>query len=104
VSYKEIPAPEIVGQEEALGLTYIYSKAFTKDGCNVWVTRDLYKNGSVRWHLSISRTDRYPSWDEIKEARYALLPDDCTMAMLLPPKSEYVNLHPNCFHLHELSE
>lgn len=85
-------------------MTYVYNKAWTKNGCNVWVTRDLYRDGAVRWHLSISRTDRYPVWDEIKDARYALIPDECTMAMLLPPKGEYVNLHPNCFHLHEIME
>lgn len=54
------------------------------------------------WHLSISHPTRYPVWDEIRDARYDLLPDACTMAMLLPPKGEYVNLHPNCFHLHEI--
>lgn len=54
------------------------------------------------WHLSISHPKRYPVWDEIRDARYDLLPDACTMAMLLPPKGEYVNLHPNCFHLHEI--
>jgi hypothetical protein len=54
------------------------------------------------WHLSISHPTRYPTWDEIKAARYDLLPDDCTMGMLLPPSGEYVNVHPNCFHLHEV--
>lgn len=53
------------------------------------------------WHLSISHRDRYPTWDEIKDARYALLPNDAMIAMMLPPKDEYVNLHPNCFHLWE---
>jgi len=55
------------------------------------------------WHLSISHPDRYPTWDEIKAARYELLPDEVTMGMLLPPKGEYVNVHPNCFHLHEVT-
>ena len=54
------------------------------------------------WHLSISHPSRYPVWDEIRDARYELLPDACTMAMLLPPRGEYVALHPNCFHLHEI--
>lgn len=53
-------------------------------------------------HLSISREDRYPNFDEIKHARYALLPDNVTMAMLFPPQSEYVNLHDKCFHLYQL--
>lgn len=55
------------------------------------------------WHLSISHKDRYPSWDEIREARYRLVPDAVTMAMLLPPRAEYVNLHDHCFHLHQIA-
>jgi hypothetical protein len=57
--------------------------------------------GELRWHLSISHAKRYPTWKEIKEARYFFIPDNVTMAMLLPPQAEYVNAHPNCFHLHE---
>ena len=57
-----------------------------------------------RWHLSISCADRDPSWDEIATARYHLIPDSVTMAMLLPPKREYVNLHDHVFHLHELKD
>lgn len=54
-----------------------------------------------RWHISVAHPSRYPTWDEIKEVRYRFVPDDVTMAMLLPPRSQYVNKHPNCFHLHE---
>lgn len=54
-----------------------------------------------RRHLSISHPERYPTYDEIKNARYDLVPDDVTMAMLLPPRAEFVNLHNNCFHLYE---
>lgn len=69
------------------------------DGLVVLVTR----NGPDKfWHLSISCRDRYPTWDEIKAARYDLIPDEVTMAQMLPPKKEYVNLHPNTFHLHEI--
>lgn len=54
-----------------------------------------------QWHLSIAHPSRYPTWDEIAQARYDLVPDDVTMVMLLPPRREYVNVHKNCFHLHE---
>jgi hypothetical protein len=53
-------------------------------------------------HMSIAHPTRYPSWDEVADARYALIPDEVTMAMVLPPSAQYVNLHPNCFHLHQL--
>ena len=67
----------------------------------VLISRDPDK-GRIRWHLSISHPTRYPKWDEIKEARYKFLPDEVTMAQILPPRGEYVNVHPNCFHLHEI--
>jgi len=51
------------------------------------------------FHLSISRPDRDPTWQEIRDARYKLIPNNVTMAMLLPPQEEYVNVHPHCFHL-----
>lgn len=66
------------------------------------------------WHLSISHRSnllgpngrhppgRYPTWDEIAEARYRFCPSDITMAMLLPPKDEYVNLHETTFHLWQI--
>lgn len=60
------------------------------------------------WHLSISHRltnrepGRYPTWDEIKDARYRFAPLDITMAMLLPPQDEYVNAHPTTFHLWEV--
>lgn len=68
-----------------------------------------------KWHLSISHRlriigpggyaipGRYPTWDEIAHARYALLPDELTFGILLPPKAEYVNLHSTTFHLHEVA-
>jgi len=54
------------------------------------------------WPLSISHARRYPTWDEVADARYRFIPDEVTMAMLLPPRGEYVNLHETCFHLHQV--
>ena len=65
-------------------------------------TKEYAETG--RWHLSISHPLRYPKWDEIVDARYTLVPDHLTMMMYLPPMSEYVNVHKNCFHLHESRE
>ena len=73
-------------------------RAYRMGECTVIVSRD-----GGYWHLSISHPSRDPSWDEIREARYALLPDDVTMALLLPPREEYVNVHSHCFHLWEVT-
>lgn len=69
----------------------------------------LGPNGEMQWHLSIShrtnhqppRPGRYPTWDEIADARYLLLPDDRSFVMELPPPAEYVAAHDTTFHLHE---
>lgn len=62
------------------------------------------------WHVSISHSrrdgqgwvpGRYPDWDEIADARYRFVPNRLTMMMLLPPREQYVNVHPTTFHLWE---
>jgi hypothetical protein len=64
----------------------------------------------IRWHLSISHVDnksrprRYPTWDEIADARDLLLPDDVAFVMHLPVAGEYVAVHATTFHLHEHPE
>ena len=67
--------------------------------CKVIVTVD---DGC--WHLSISHLKRYPTLDEIRDARYKFLPDEITVAMFYPPRGEYVNVHKTCFHLWEIKE
>lgn len=67
--------------------------------CKVLLSRD----GPDRiWHLSISHKSRLPTWHELIEARYRLVPDEAEMAILLPSRAEYVNLHPNCLHLYQV--
>jgi hypothetical protein len=60
------------------------------------------------WHLSVSftpsdpvKTWRYPTWDELADARYTLAPTNRDFVMHLPPPAQYVNVHDTCFHLHE---
>jgi len=58
-----------------------------------------------RWlHVSISRADRLPSWDELKRVKADFMGDRWAV-QFLPPASHYVNEHPNCLHLwHNLDE
>jgi len=44
---------------------------------------------------------RYPTWDEIADARDVLLPEDKEFVMFLPKAEEYVAVHATTFHLHE---
>jgi hypothetical protein len=87
----------------------VYQRDVEDGHLSVFVTVD---DGML--HLSIShRTNllgphgrplpgRLPTWDEVIDARYLFTPDSVTMAMLLPPKEEYVNIHPTTFHLWQI--
>lgn len=49
-------------------------------------------------HVSISREDRYPNWDEILRVKDFFFGNiDCMM--VIPKSKNYVNVHPNCFHI-----
>ncbi len=59
------------------------------------------ERGEIGWHFSISHPSRNPTWEEQRDCRYALVPDEIYMVQILPPKKEYVNVHQFCFHWHE---
>jgi hypothetical protein len=78
-------------------------KTYRKGACGVFVGREPRPGASgLHWHMSISCANRYPTWEEISDARYSLLPLGLTFAQILPPLNEYVSVHPNCFHLWEI--
>lgn len=72
----------------------------------------VFPNG--RFHMSISHNiptaaitgqntpGRYPTWDEIREARYKFVPHDVNMAIMFPPPNVYYNRHTTCLHLVEV--
>lgn len=50
-------------------------------------------------HVSVSRKDRCPLWDEMCQIKDLFWePEDCVV-QFHPPASEYVNNHPRCLHL-----
>jgi hypothetical protein len=89
--------PTTLDDHAAMGLpAFAYMRRYRLGECTVIVTKEYGK-----WHLSIAHPRRYPSWDEVAQARYRLLPEDMWVAMFLPPPGEYVNLHRNCFQVFE---
>jgi hypothetical protein len=77
---------------------------FGMGGCTIVLGHEPANGGALRWHLTISRRDRHPSWDEIKTAKYRLTGPDMPMAMFLPPAEHYVNfvVQDHVFQLWEL--
>lgn len=57
-----------------------------------------------RWHLSMSHPSRYPTWDEMADARYRFIPNRAHMAMLAPPREEFINAHDTTLHFWEVPE
>jgi hypothetical protein len=52
-------------------------------------------------HVSISRRDRYPSWEEIGAVKSAFF-GNTDACMILPRTEDYVSVHENCFHLWQI--
>jgi hypothetical protein len=50
-------------------------------------------------HVSVSRQDRCPLWDEMCQIKSMFWDEDDCVIQYHPPRSEYVNLHKNCLHL-----
>lgn len=79
-------------------------KRYSMGPCNILVGREpAGANEELLWHLTISTPSRHPTWDEIKAARYRLLPAELTFGMLLPPSEFYVNV-PEQDHVMQLWE
>lgn len=106
-AWKKVPVPAILLLAEPGTVCWqkdLAEPEYPGGHLSVFVSPD-YGDGH---HLSISHRywfdtawvpGRYPTWDEIVEIRYEFAAKDITMALLLPPKEEYVNLHSTTFHL-----
>lgn len=83
--------------------SFVSSKrgAFIKsDGLRVLLSVEMKKDDHRVWlHVSLSRGDRLPSWDDVKEVKDIFIGKDRTAAQVLPPEDEYINYHPSVLHL-----
>ena len=59
------------------------------------------EHGGDLLHVSCSRKDRLPSWEELGEVKAAIF-GDVDVCMILPKEEDYVNLHNFCFHLWQM--
>jgi hypothetical protein len=87
-------SPTMLAQIQSVtGLDHATMRSFRMGHCNILLDQEpAGPGGKLLWHLTISTPSRHPTWDEIKVARYRLLPHELTFAMLLPPPGEYVNV------------
>jgi hypothetical protein len=50
-------------------------------------------------HVSVSRSDRTPTWDEMCQIKDLFWNSEDCVVQYHPPKSDYVNVHNHCLHL-----
>lgn len=61
--------------------------------------RILISNGEGWEHVSVSRADRCPTWDEMEWVKRTWWhPTDCVMQLHVPV-ADHKNCHPYCLHL-----
>ena len=56
-------------------------------------------NGAGWDHVSVSRSDRCPTWDEMDHVKGLFFDDDETVMQLHVPTADHRNLHEFCLHL-----
>ena len=72
-----------------------------RDGLTLIASHDTEAHGTLL-HLSVSRSDRLPSWPELLDAwrAFTIPPDPPAQPMLILPRwSRHINLHTFCLHL-----
>lgn len=95
----EQPAPDFMAIWQVNGQIQPGTRLYTMGQLTIMLSPPTPRQG---WHVTISHKKRYPTWDEVAHIRYALVPNELTMAMILPPREEYINIHNYCFQLHQV--
>lgn len=59
------------------------------------------QEGDGKWwqHISVAHPARLPTWDELVTIKEWLIGRDVDAYQVIPKRSNYVNIHPNCLHL-----
>lgn len=67
------------------------------------VGREPVTEGDLRWHVSVSRPDRLPLWDDLVTAAHDLRPG-VVFVVGVPPRSWWINVHKYTLHMWEVRD
>lgn len=100
---REIQLNEFLPRILPDGWTYIqaFGDGYTcrhRSGLRVIASGAEYE-GREWLHVSLSREDRIPSYDDIKHAKETFIGNGRWAAQLFPPVDQHVNIHQFCLHL-----
>jgi hypothetical protein len=89
--WKEIEAPAILQR------AYMY-----KGELAVIISEENHMHYSPKWyrHISLSRKNRVPSWDDVKEVKDLFAGPELKAIMVIPIKAQYININPYVLHIY----
>jgi hypothetical protein len=94
---KEIPRLLITQSNETGGCGLIYLNGTNKPPLTVIFS---YAVDGYEWeHVSVSYSNRCPTWDEMCRVKDMFFYDTECVIQFHPAKKDYVNIYPYCLHL-----
>lgn len=79
---------------------YVYRQIGTSSSrLKVICSARIEKDGKRWMHVSFSRQDRIPDWNDLRLVKDTFIGRDRLAIQVLPPADEYVNIHPHVLHL-----
>lgn len=91
-----LPADWYPMEDCASGMGKAYKSA---DGLLVLASVRQELDGRLWAHVSVSRRERLPSWDDLKLVKDLFVGRDRPAYQVLPRARDYVNVHPYVLHL-----
>lgn len=67
--------------------------------CNGYTFTVIASDGGGWEHVSVSRSSRPPTWSEMCFMKDLFWDEEDVVIQFHPPKSQYVDNHPNCLHM-----
>lgn len=68
-------------------------------GLRLLIDAEIKADGMAWLHVSVSRKNYPPSWDDLKRVKRDFIGPDYAAIMVFPPDEDFVNIHPHCHHL-----
>lgn len=70
-----------------------------RSGLRVIVTTADFEDGRDWMHVSLSREDRLPSYDDLRHVKSTFVGDNRYAYQVFPPALKHINIHSFCLHL-----
>ena len=99
----EQPAGYAEAWREAMGEDSPPPDAWQRGSIRALVGREVWRDGTTRWHISVSGPGRCPTWDELVKAAHELRPG-VPFCMGVPPETWWLNVHPHVLHMWETND